>query len=168
MDTKRYLKRQLRNAPADSISDQLAELARNEDAISDLLAPGLRIEAGPFRLARKWDSHAMAKVVLSLHVGLWLLGAASIVFGQLSTSALGGAATELGIAVVVGATFGIGTFLTELWSQATDHEQELLVPELQQQFAELRRRQEDLIRELRQNNQTVGTDNNQADGAMYD
>jgi hypothetical protein len=76
------------------------------------------IKVGPIRVRRRIGSQLFAKLYVLFNLGLAMLGGLLIFAGE--------SASDLGIALVVGALFSFGAFLTEVWSQTVDGEQEAL------------------------------------------
>ena len=85
-----------------------AQLAALDEEIRDLTTRW-NLELGPIKLSRLWGTQAFAKLFILFSTLSCVAGAAMIL--------LGGSLTELGTAVVVGATFSFSTFLNEVWSQ---------------------------------------------------
>ena len=73
---------------------------------------------GPWKMRKKFGSGFVTKTVLIWHVAALLAG---ILVTLLWKDDRG-----LGVALIVGALFGLGAFLSQVWSQAMDREREFI------------------------------------------
>jgi hypothetical protein len=119
------------------LEERLAQIEEEYWSIAD---PGWRMDLGRIRVHRRYSSQTFAKVFVSFNAVLFVVGVA--------LSFAGGTVASLGVAVVVGALFSFGSFLTEVWSQAVDREQELRSEDIRDDLGALRRRRHEVLGEL--------------------
>ncbi|GAB3512506.1 hypothetical protein [Phytohabitans suffuscus] len=101
-----------------------------------------QIRIGPVRLARRvWSMHFFFTFTL-FHIGAGVVGGVFIFMREPFRS--------LGIAIVVGALFAFGSFLTQVWAQSVEKEYKLLElnggKEIERRLAEAHARYLDLLR----------------------
>ena len=95
------------------LEERLAQIEEEYGAIAD---PGWQVRVGRVHFRRRYGSQTFAKLFVSFNAVLFASGVA--------LSVAGGTLASLGIAVVVGTLFSFGSFLTEVWSQTLDREDE--------------------------------------------
>ncbi len=97
--------------------DRQREIERDQvtDDMWALRPVGWRVDVGRLAVRRHVGSQLFAKLFVLFNLCLGVFGGVLIF--------VGGSASDLGIALVVGALFSFGAFLTEVWSQTVDKEQ---------------------------------------------
>lgn len=93
------------------------ELAKLRDLHGQFITWSM--ELGPLQFSAQVGSHTITLVFIAWHL---LAGAAGTVITIIWPSN-----KELGVALIVGALFGFGSFLAQFWSQAVDKETEFIV-----------------------------------------
>lgn len=115
----------------------IAQLDEDYDSVA---IPAWQVRGGPVHVHRRLGSQFFAKLFILINVVMWTTGAVLIFVGE--------KASDLGIAMVVGATFSFATFLTEVWTQTVDREEEVEMGQVREQLHELRERRKILVDEL--------------------
>lgn len=107
-------------------------------------ARGWQIKLGPLWIRRRIGSQVSAKLYVATN-GVLLVAGAVLIFAE-------GAAADLGIAIVVGAIFAMGSFLGMVWSLTVEKERQsldlLYGDEIRDQLEKLRAQRNALYTEL--------------------
>jgi hypothetical protein len=133
------------------LQDLQAELDQIIARMWVLADPSWQIRLGPLFVHRRVGSQTFTRLFVSFNLLLGVAGGVLIFFG--------GSFSELGIALVVGAAFSLGAFLTEVWSLTVQGEREAreLVrgDDLRNELRGLRRHADGLIKEIGRRRSTV-------------
>ena len=87
------------------------------------------MSAGRVRVSGRFGSMRLAQVFLGFHLLIVLSGGALIF--------VGGAAQSLGIAMVVGAIFGFGAFIAQVWALQVERERWLVEDQVREEIGDL-------------------------------
>jgi hypothetical protein len=127
--------------PSQRRTDLEARLAQIEDEYWQLADPGWRLQMGRLQMRRRVGSQTFAKLFASFNIVLFI-GGVVLSFNE-------GTLASLGIAIVVGTLFSVGSFLTEVWSQTVDRESERRNEQIREDMTELLRLRRGVVTELR-------------------
>jgi hypothetical protein len=90
---------------------------------------GWQFHVGPIRLSGYFNSMRFARYFVGFHIGVGAAGTVLIFFG--------GAPRDLGVAMVVGALFGFGAFLAQVWTVQVEMERSVLTGQGREKYLEL-------------------------------
>ena len=103
-------------------------LIAEHDRLMDAIA-GWQFRMGPVRLSGYFNSMRFARYFVGFHVVIALVGAGLIFFG--------GSPRDLGMAMVVGALFGFGAFLAQVWTVQVEKEHWLIEDDVRGRYSEV-------------------------------
>ncbi|TCC40990.1 hypothetical protein [Kribbella speibonae] len=109
-------------------NDERAELIAEHDRLMDAIS-GWQFRMGPVRLRGYFNSMRFARYFVGFHIVVGLAGAALIFFG--------GSPRDLGMAMVVGALFGFGAFLAQVWTMQVEKEHWLEEDDIRRRYSEV-------------------------------
>ena len=96
-----------------------AELRTTTDEMWALVGPpDWHLQAGPVRLRGRIGSQSFALMFTLFHLVVAAVGAV--------LTFVGSSVESLGVALVVGALFGFGSFISQVWAQGMERERQLL------------------------------------------
>jgi hypothetical protein len=90
---------------------------------------GWQFHMGPIRLSGYFTSMRFARYFVGFHIVVGVAGAVLIFFG--------GPPRDLGMAMVVGALFGFGAFLAQVWTVQVEKEHSVLAGQAREKYLEL-------------------------------
>ena len=128
----------------DRRADLYAELDQVTARMWELLTPSWQLQVGPVRVRRRIGSQAFAKIFVLLNLALGVTGGV-LIFTD-------GKVADLGIALVVGAAFSLGAFVSAVWSLTVEAERNrysaMVGDEVRREMRQLQERHEAIRAQL--------------------
>ena len=128
----------------DRRADLYAELEQVTARMWALITPTSQLQVGPVHVRRRIGSQAFAKIFVLLNLALGVTGGV-LIFTD-------GKVADLGIALVVGAAFSLGAFVSAVWSLTVEAERNrysaMVGDEVRREMRQLQERHEAIRAQL--------------------